>query len=109
MDTTRWTEVVSILVGLAGALLGLAGALVVSFWRGATLAQTITRAITESEERLRNENRLLGEKVEGLKVEVAVLSTKIEERGRGRTPSPYAVLDPAQLASRLGPDVGGRN
>ena len=84
-----------IVVGLAGALLGLTGALVVSFWRGATLAQTITRAITESEERLRNENRLLGEKVEGWKVEVAVLSTKIEERGRrGR----YAVLDPAQDA-----------
>ena len=37
---------------------------------------------------------------------VAVLSTKIEERGRrGR----YAVLEPAQVASRLGPDVGGRN
>ena len=56
MDTTQWTEVASIVVGLAGALIGLAGALVVLFWRGATLAQTVVRALTESEERLRNEN-----------------------------------------------------
>ncbi len=47
--------------------------MVVSFWRGATFVQTITRAITESEERLRSENKLLGEKIEGLKVDVAVL------------------------------------
>ena len=50
MDTAQWTQSVGVIVGIAGALVGIAGALVVSFWRGATLAQTITQAITESEQ-----------------------------------------------------------
>ncbi len=80
MDTAQSVQNVSIVVGIAGGLVGVAGFMLVSFWRGAALVQTITKAITDSEERLRNENRQLGDKIEKLKVEVAVLSTRLEER-----------------------------
>ena len=77
MDTVQWAQNVSIVVGIAGGLVGIAGFMLVAFWRGATLVQTITKAITDSEERLRNENRQLGEKIGALQVDVAVLSTKV--------------------------------
>ena len=75
----EWAENIGVVVGMAGALVGIAGAVVVSFWRGATFVQTITQAITASEERLRNENKLLGDKIEALKVDVAVLKTRQED------------------------------
>lgn len=102
MDTAQSVQNVSIVVGIAGGLVGVAGFMLVSFWRGAALVQTITKAITDSEERLRNENRQLGDKIEKLKVEVAVLSTKLEERTTQPTqiPQPLAI-DPEQFTARL--------
>lgn len=106
MDTAQWTQSVGVIVGIAGALVGIAGALVVSFWRGATLAQTITQAITESEERLRNENKMLGEKIEALKVDVAVLSARQDDDRQARARQERArqerfEINPAQLARAL--------
>ena len=93
-----------------GSGVGIAGFMLVAFWRGASLVQTITKAITDSEERLRNENRLLADKIESLRVDVAVLSAKLEERApQGRAPQQFAEFDPAQLASLLGPKSGSGN
>ena len=75
MDTVQLTQI-GVVVGIAGSLVGIAGFMLVSFWRGASLVQTITKAITDSEERLRNENRQLSDKVGQLRVDVAALSTK---------------------------------
>lgn len=86
---------------VAGALVGIAGALVVSFWRGATLTQTITQAITESEERLRKENKMLGEKIEALKVDVAVLSARQDDDRQARARQERFEINPAQLARAL--------
>ena len=74
MDTAQSVRNVSFIVGIAGGLVGIAGFMLVSFWRGAALVQTITKAITDSEERLRNENRQLGNKIEKLQVGVALRS-----------------------------------
>ena len=74
MDTVQLTQI-GVVVGIAGSLVGIAGFMLVSFWRGASLVQTITKAITDSEERLRNENRQLSDKVGQLRVDVAALST----------------------------------
>lgn len=102
MDTAQSVQNVSIIVGIAGGLVGIAGFMLVSFWRGAALVQTITKAITDSEERLRNENRQLGDKIEKLQVEVAVLSTKLDERTARQTQTPQQLeIDPEQFATRL--------
>ena len=45
MDTAQSVQNVSIIVGIAGGLVGIAGFMLVSFWRGASLVQTITKAI----------------------------------------------------------------
>ena len=102
MDTVPSVQNVSIIVGIAGGLVGIAGFMLVSFWRGASLVQTITKAITDSEERLRNENRQLGDKIEKLQVDVAVLSTRLEERPAGQTRNPQQLeIDPEKFAARL--------
>lgn len=76
--------------------------MLVAFWRGASLVQTITKAITDSEERLRNENRQLGNKIEKLQIDVAALSTKLEERTAGPTQPPQHILiDPERFAAKL--------
>ena len=102
LDIAQSVQNVSIIVGIAGGLVGIAGFMLVSFWRGASLVQTITKAITDSEERLRNENRQLGDKIEKLQVEVAVLSTKLDERTARQTQTPQQLeIDPEQFATRL--------
>ena len=102
MDTPQFVQTVSVVVGIAGGLVGIAGFMLVAFWRGASLVQTITKAITDSEERLRNENRQLGDKIEKLQVEVAALNTKLEERTARQTETPQQLqFDPEQFAARL--------
>ena len=104
MDTVQLTQI-GVVVGIAGSLVGIAGFMLVSFWRGASLVQTITKAITDSEERLRNENRQLSDKVGQLRVDVAALSTKLEERTAKQIQTPQQFrIDPEQFAARvLGP------
>lgn len=102
MDSAQWVQTVSVVVGIAGGLVGIAGFMLVAFWRGASLVQTITKAITDSEERLRNENRQLGNKIEKLQIDVAALSTKLEERTAGQTQPPQQLpIDPEQFAAKL--------
>ena len=102
MDSAEWVQTVSVIIGIAGGLVGIAGFMLVAFWRGASLVQTITKAITDSEERLRNENRQLGNKIEKLQIDVAALGTKLEERTAGPTQPPQHILiDPEQFAAKL--------
>ena len=102
MDTAQWLQTVSVVIGIAGGLVGIAGFMLVAFWRGASLVQTITKAITDSEERLRNENRQLGERIENLRVDVEVLSTKLEERTARQTQTPRQFgIDPEEFTARL--------
>ena len=110
MDTAQWVQTVSVVVGIAGGLVGIAGFMLVAFWRGAALVQTITKAIMDSEERLRNENRQLGDKIEKLQVEVATLGTKLEERTARQTETPRQFqFDPEQFAARLFGQAGTGN
>lgn len=102
MDTAQWVQTVSVVVGIAGSLVGIAGFMLVAFWRGAALVQTITKAITDSEERLRNENRQLGDKIGRLQVDVATLSIKLEERTARQTQTPEQFqIDPEQFTAKL--------
>ena len=102
VDTAQSVQNISIVVGIAGGLVGIAGFMLVSFWRGASLVQTITKAIKDSEERLRNENRELGHKIEKLQVDVAVLGTKLEERTVNQTQTPQQfAIDPERFLARL--------
>lgn len=103
MDTAQWVQTVSVVVGVVGGLVGIAGFMLVAFWRGASLVQTITKAITDSEERLRNENRELGNKIEKLQVDVVAVSTKLDERTTQQTQTTpqQIVIDPEQFAARM--------
>ena len=91
----QWTQIAVGIVSVLAALVGIAGALIAVFWRGVTLTNTITGKITESEKRLRDENReahavigtnitrlgdQLGAKLDALATEVAVLRGRQTER-----------------------------
>ena len=91
----QWTQIAVGIVSVLAALFGIAGALIAVFWRGVTFTNTITEKITESENRLRVENReahatigtnitrlgdQLGTKLDALATDVAVLRGRQTER-----------------------------
>ncbi|MCY4637475.1 MAG: hypothetical protein OXG04_23750 [Acidobacteria bacterium] len=91
----QWAQIAIGVVSVLAALVGIAGALIAVFWRGVTLTNTITEKITESENRLRSENReahaaigtnikrlgdQLGTTLNRLTTDVAVLRGRQEER-----------------------------
>ena len=100
----QWVQIGVGVVSVLAALVGIAGALIMVFWRGVTLTNTITEKIAESEQRLRAENKeahaaigtninrlgdqlgarfdQLGTKQDALSTDVAFLRGRQEERDR---------------------------
>ena len=93
------------LIGIVGGIFGIVSVLFVVFWRGSSLTSTLTKAIVESERRLRAESQrahdgiasriesvdgkveAVRNQVAGIDTNVAYIRGRLDERDR-RTPAP---------------------
>ena len=88
MTLAQWAQIGVGVVSVLAALVGIAGALVAVFWRGAKFTETITKSVTESERRLadkitESEQRLadkITESEQRLRAENADKITESEQR-----------------------------